>query len=266
MVPRTRHARAAGHERQRQKRRRPKPTNRQSSHVHRPLSVHARSNRGPILPQTLGRGRATPPNPLQKPQRRPQRPPSRRPAQVLTRHPGNRLRRAPRRSLRPDPVRPSLRPGWFRAVFWPLIGELAAQHAHESDDEVERILAELAGSMAATPRVGVLDVHRQGLRLVTDAPMDLDDDLPEALKVAAEQLRLRAKTDPEVAGRAPHHLYRLVREKPPPTSPATQRLRRTSGEAGCGVATRGSSATNASLRADPASCGPGGRGARSSRR
>ena len=32
-------------------------------------------------------------------------------------------------------------------------------------DEAERILDELAGSMAATPRVGVLDVHRQDLRL-----------------------------------------------------------------------------------------------------
>ena len=110
--------------------------------------------------------------------------------------------------------------------FWSLIGELAAQHAHESDDEAERILAELAGSMAATPCVGVLDVRRQGLRLATDAPMDLDDDLPEALKVAAEQLRLRAKTDPEVAGRALHHLYRLVREKPPPLggTPAGQSM------------------------------------------
>ena len=80
--------------------------------------------------------------------------------------------------------------------------------------------------MAATPCVGVLDVHRQGLRLATDAPMDLDDDLPEALKVAAEQLRLRAKTDPEVAGRALHHLYRLVREKPPPLggTPAGQSM------------------------------------------
>ena len=79
-------------------------------------------------------------------------------------------------------------------------------------DEAERILDELAGSMAATPRVGVLDVHRQALRLATAAPIDFDANLPDVLKVTAEQLRLRAETEPELAGRALHHLYRLARE------------------------------------------------------
>ena len=79
-------------------------------------------------------------------------------------------------------------------------------------DEAERILDELAGSMAATPRVGVLDVHRQELRLATGAPIELDADLPEVLKVTVKQLRLRAETEPELAGRALHHLYRLARE------------------------------------------------------
>ena len=78
-------------------------------------------------------------------------------------------------------------------------------------DEAERILGELAGSEAATPRVGVLEVHRGGLRLAVDGPVDLDDSLPEALRVSAERLRLRAETEPEVAGRALHHLYRLSR-------------------------------------------------------
>ena len=79
-------------------------------------------------------------------------------------------------------------------------------------DEAERILDELAGSMAATPRVGVLDAHRQALRLATTAPIEFDANLPDVLKVAAEQLRLRAETEPELASRALHHLYRLARE------------------------------------------------------
>ena len=79
-------------------------------------------------------------------------------------------------------------------------------------DEAERILDELAGSMAATPRVGVLDVHRQELRLATGAPIEFDANLPEVLKATVEQLRLRAETEPELAGRALHHLYRLARE------------------------------------------------------
>ena len=79
-------------------------------------------------------------------------------------------------------------------------------------DEAERILDELAGSMAATPRVGVLDVHRQELRLATGAPIEFDADLPDVLKVTVEQLRLRAETEPELASRALHHLYRLARE------------------------------------------------------
>ena len=79
-------------------------------------------------------------------------------------------------------------------------------------DEAERILEELAGSEAATPRVGVLDVRREHFRLAADAPVDLDDSLPEVLRVTAERLRLRAETEPEMAGRALHHLYRLSRK------------------------------------------------------
>ena len=79
-------------------------------------------------------------------------------------------------------------------------------------DEAERILEELGGSVAATPRVGVLEVRRQGLRLATDAPIAFDDHLPDVLKVAVEQLQQRAESEPELAGRALHHLYRLVKE------------------------------------------------------
>ena len=79
-------------------------------------------------------------------------------------------------------------------------------------DEAERILAELAGSLAATPRVGVLDVHREGLLLATGAPIEFDGSLPDVLKATAERLRLRAETEPELAGRALHHLYRLVKD------------------------------------------------------
>ena len=78
-------------------------------------------------------------------------------------------------------------------------------------DEAERILDELAGSDAATPRVGVLDVRRERLRLAADADVALDDLLPEVLRVTAERLRRRAATD-ETAGRALHHLYRLSRK------------------------------------------------------
>ena len=79
-------------------------------------------------------------------------------------------------------------------------------------DEAERIIAELEGSMAAPPKVGVLDVQREDLRLATDAPIEFDASLPDVLKEAANRLRDRAKAEPDVAGRALHHLYRLVRE------------------------------------------------------
>lgn len=79
-------------------------------------------------------------------------------------------------------------------------------------DEAERILEELAGSDATTPRVGVLHVRRERLRLAADADIDLDESLPEVLRATAERLRLRARTEPELAGRALHHLYRLSRK------------------------------------------------------
>lgn len=79
-------------------------------------------------------------------------------------------------------------------------------------DEAEKLLAELAGSAAATPQVGVLSIDRDGLRLAADAPIDFDAKLPDVLKVAAERLRIRAAEEPAIAGRALHHLYRLTRK------------------------------------------------------
>ena len=79
-------------------------------------------------------------------------------------------------------------------------------------DEAEHILKELSGDLATTPRVGVLSVDRAGLRLAADAPIEFDADLPPVIKAAVGRLKERAVTDPKVAERALHHLYRLVRE------------------------------------------------------
>ena len=82
-------------------------------------------------------------------------------------------------------------------------------------DEAERLLAELRGSLATTPRVGVLSEHRQGLRLATDAPIDFNAELPDVLRATAERLQAQARSDTpgqaEMAERALYHLYRLVR-------------------------------------------------------
>ena len=79
-------------------------------------------------------------------------------------------------------------------------------------DEAERILIELGGSMASTPRVGVLQVERGGLRLASDAPIDFGSEMP-ALETAVQRLRDHSLARPEVVERALHHLYRLVREQ-----------------------------------------------------
>ena len=84
-------------------------------------------------------------------------------------------------------------------------------------DEAERILASLGGSLAATPRVGVLNVDRQGLRMLTDeAIAEFNANMPTVLRATAERLQAMAQAgDPlqkEQAERALHHLYRLVRD------------------------------------------------------
>ena len=84
-------------------------------------------------------------------------------------------------------------------------------------DEAERILASLGGSLAAIPRVGVLNVDRQGLRMLTDeAIAEFNANMPTVLRATAERLQAMAQAgDPlqkEQAERALHHLYRLVRD------------------------------------------------------
>ena len=79
-------------------------------------------------------------------------------------------------------------------------------------DEVERLLGELSGSMAASPRVGVLAVDRERFRLASDAPIEFGAKLPEAVSATVDRLRAKAATEPEVAERALYHLYRLVKE------------------------------------------------------
>lgn len=79
-------------------------------------------------------------------------------------------------------------------------------------DEAERLLNELSGSLAANPRVGVLTVDRERFRLAADAPIEFGADLPDAIEATVQALRARAATEPEKAGRALHHLYRLVKD------------------------------------------------------
>ena len=79
-------------------------------------------------------------------------------------------------------------------------------------DEAERILGELGGSMATTPRVGVLVVDRTGLRLAKDAPIEFGTELPPVLLAAVGRLQAHAENEPALAERALHHLYRLARE------------------------------------------------------
>ena len=82
-------------------------------------------------------------------------------------------------------------------------------------DEAERLLTELAGSEASTPRAGVLQVHREKLRLDAEGAVDLKADLPPVLQATAERLRDLAGSEDslqkEQAERALHHLYRLMR-------------------------------------------------------
>ena len=83
-------------------------------------------------------------------------------------------------------------------------------------DEAERLLTELAGSEASTPRAGVLQVHREKLRLNADGGVvDLSADLPPVLRATAERLQALASGEDslrkEQAERALHHLYRLLR-------------------------------------------------------
>jgi hypothetical protein len=78
-------------------------------------------------------------------------------------------------------------------------------------DEAGRILQELRGSLAANPRVGVLHDDVSGLRLRVDASLKFPSDLPPVLTAAVDRLKAKAAEQPELAERALHQLYSLVR-------------------------------------------------------
>jgi len=84
--------------------------------------------------------------------------------------------------------------------------------------ELERILAELAGSAAAPGAVGVLQLDRSRLRLDTG---DVESTLaraPAVIRSAAARLRQREREygtesdEGELARRALYQLYQLARE------------------------------------------------------
>jgi DNA repair exonuclease SbcCD nuclease subunit len=81
--------------------------------------------------------------------------------------------------------------------------------------EAERLLEALAGTPASHGKVGVLELHRQGLELETRSVDTFCADLPDVLRSAVERLQVAAE-DPEqrlVAQRALFHLYRVAKTR-----------------------------------------------------
>jgi DNA repair exonuclease SbcCD nuclease subunit len=79
-------------------------------------------------------------------------------------------------------------------------------------DAVETLLEELHGSLAAHPRVGVMDLDRDRLRLDEADRADFPSGLSPVLEATIERLRETMASDPETSTRALHHLYRLLQE------------------------------------------------------
>jgi len=82
-------------------------------------------------------------------------------------------------------------------------------------DEAETLLDELQGTPATHPRVGVLELHRQSLKLETATVDQYCTELPDVLRSAVNRLKIAAQ-DPEqrfVADRALFHLYRTSKKK-----------------------------------------------------
>jgi DNA repair exonuclease SbcCD nuclease subunit len=82
-------------------------------------------------------------------------------------------------------------------------------------DEAELLLEELQGTPARHARVGVLDLHREGLELETSTVDQYCTDLPDVLRSAVSRLKIVAE-DPArraVATGALFHLYRLSKRK-----------------------------------------------------
>lgn len=79
-------------------------------------------------------------------------------------------------------------------------------------DEIEKVLADLAGNDAKHGRAGVLDVQRGGIRIRVGAVAEqLPPDLPATLQTTAEKLSaLASGADPIVARRAQLALYKLT--------------------------------------------------------
>ena len=80
-------------------------------------------------------------------------------------------------------------------------------------EDAERLLENLTGTEAKPGRVGILDLHRDGLVLDTSDPTSLAE-LPELLQEAAKRLKA-LESDPrqaETAKRALAHLCRLARK------------------------------------------------------
>lgn len=83
-------------------------------------------------------------------------------------------------------------------------------------DEARKLLRQLGGSSAASPRIGVLLEDSEGLQMEVGSPDDFPDDLSDVLQAAVDRLHAKAQsgdpTEAEVAKYAIHHLYTLVRE------------------------------------------------------
>jgi hypothetical protein len=82
-------------------------------------------------------------------------------------------------------------------------------------EEAEEILRDLEGTPASHPRVGLLELDRQALKLDTSDLEVLCADLPEVLKAAMRKLQDKEKADPSmalVAQRALYHLYQTAKK------------------------------------------------------
>ena len=83
------------------------------------------------------------------------------------------------------------------------------------ENEVERIVRDMAGTSATHGRVGVLQVDRENLRVRAGSINDFPEDLPPVLKDTVARLDRLATEAPDeaVQARATHalmHLYRLI--------------------------------------------------------
>jgi DNA repair exonuclease SbcCD nuclease subunit len=79
-------------------------------------------------------------------------------------------------------------------------------------DAVENLLLDLEGSLSAHPRVGVLEVDRDGLRLQEASRDDFPEEIPAVLAAVVDRLSDGLVAGNERSARALHHLYRLVKE------------------------------------------------------